>query len=160
MALTSILASTPLRSVLFLSKSVLPTSSSTLFTPNFAIYSRSSCAIKRIKFSTYSGFPMNRFLNSGFCVATPIGHVSRLHTLIITQPNVTNGAVAKPYSSAPKIAAIATSLPLISFPSVSTTTLFLSPFWISVWCVSANPSSQGNPALWIELIGAAPVPPS
>ena len=37
-------------------KSLLPTSSSTVRTPSFAIYSRSSSAIKRIKFSTYSGF--------------------------------------------------------------------------------------------------------
>ena len=55
--------------------------------------------------------------SSGFCVATPTGHVSRLHTLIITQPKVTSGAVANPNSSAPSIAAIATSLPLINLPS-------------------------------------------
>ena len=65
-------------------------------------------------------------------MATPTGHVSKLQTLIITQPIVTSGAVAKPYSSAPSIAAIATSLPLINLPSVSTTTLFLRPFAINV----------------------------
>ena len=32
----------------------------------------------------------NLFLSSGFCVATPNGQVSRLHTLIIAQPRVTS----------------------------------------------------------------------
>ena len=86
--------------------------------------------------------------------------MSKLHTLIITQPIVTNGAVANPNSSAPKAAAIATSLPLISLPSVSITTLSLNPFINRVWWVSARPSSHGNPALYIEFLGAAPVPPS
>ncbi len=82
---------------------------------------------------TYSGFPLKFLRSAGFWVATPTGQVSRLHTRIMTQPIVTNGAVAKPNSSAPKIAAMATSRPLISFPSVSILTLFLSPFMISVW---------------------------
>ena len=141
-------------------KSVRPTSSSTVLTPSFAIYSRSSWAINFIKLTTYSGLPVNLFLSSGFCVAIPTGQVSRLHTLIITQPIVTSGAVANPNSSAPSIAAIATSLPLISLPSVSIITLLRRPFIVSVWWASASPSSQGSPALWIELLGAAPVPPS
>ena len=65
-------------------------------------------------------------------MATPTGHVSRLHTRIITQPIVTSGAVANPNSSAPSAHAIATSRPDISLPSVSITTLFLRPFIISV----------------------------
>ena len=109
-------------------RSVRPTISFRLRTPSFAIYSRSSCAIKRMKFSTYSGLPLKRFLSSGFWVATPTGQVSKLHTLIITQPIVTRGAVAKPNSSAPRSAAIATSRPLISLPSVSMRTRFRSPF--------------------------------
>ena len=116
----------------FFKRSPRPTSSSTVFTPSFAMYSRSSCAIQRIKFSTYSGFPAKRLRSSGFCVAIPAGHVSRLHTRIITHPIVTSGAVAKPNSSAPRHAAIATSRPLISFPSVSILTLFLRPFIRSV----------------------------
>ena len=40
-------------------------------------------AIKRIKFSTYSGLPRNLLRSSGFWVATPTGQVSRLHTRII-----------------------------------------------------------------------------
>ena len=137
-----------------------PTSSSTVLTPSLAIISRSSSAINIIKFITYSGFPAKRFLSSGFCVAIPTGHVSRLQTLIITQPIVTSGAVANPNSSAPRAHAIATSRPVISFPSVSIRTFSLSPLSIRVWCVSASPSSQGSPALWIEDFGAAPVPPS
>ena len=144
----------------FFSSSLCPTISSTVQNPSFAMYSRSSCAMNLIKFSTYSGLPRKRFLSSGFCVATPTGQVSRLQTRIITHPMVISGAVAKPNSSAPSSAAIATSRPLISFPSVSMRTLFRSPFMISVWCVSASPSSHGSPALWMELLGAAPVPPS
>ena len=127
-------------------RSVLPTSSSTVRTPSFAIYSRSSCAANRMKFITYSGLPLNRFRSSGFCVATPTGQVSRLHTRIMTQPIVTSGAVANPNSSAPRIAAIAISRPVISLPSVSRITLLRRSFIISVWCVSARPSSQGSPA--------------
>ena len=141
-------------------RSILPTSSSTVLTPSFDIYSLSSSATNIIKFTMYSLLPLKRFLSSGFCVATPNGQVSRLHTRIIAQPKVTSGAVAKPYSSAPKIAAIATSRPVISLPSVSITTLFLSPFIISVRCASASPNSHGSPALYMELLGAAPVPPS
>ena len=35
-----------------------------------------------------------------------------------------------------------------------------SPARTRVWCVSARPSSHGRPAQWMELSGAAPVPPS
>ena len=141
-------------------RSVRPTISLTVRNPSLDMYSLNSCAIKRMKFSTYSGLPLNLLRSSGFCVATPTGQVSRLHTRIITHPMVTSGAVAKPNSSAPINAAIATSRPLISLPSVSMRTRFLRPFLSSVWCVSASPSSHGSPALWIELLGAAPVPPS
>ena len=56
--------------------------------------------------------------------------------------------------------AMATSRPVISLPSASMTTWVLRPFWIRVWWASATPSSQGRPAPWMELLGAAPVPPS
>ena len=75
-------------------------------------------------------------------------------------PKVTNGAVEKPNSSAPKIAAIATSLPVFNWPSVWRTTLDLKLFITKVWCVSAIPSSQGRPACFIDVNGEAPVPPS
>ena len=90
----------------------------------------------------------------------PTGQVSRLHTRIITQPMHTSGAVAKPNSSAPSMQATATSRPLISLPSASMATRLRRPFSASVWCASATPSSQGSPALWMDVRGAAPVPPS
>ena len=113
-------------------RSERPTSSSTVLIPSLLMYSLSSSAINSMKFFTYSGLPLNLLRSSGFCVATPTGHVSRLHTLIITQPIVTSGAVANPNSSAPSIAAIATSRPVISLPSVSRITLFLRSFFIRV----------------------------
>ena len=131
-----------------------------LLNPSLAMYSLNSSAINSIKFTTYSGFPENLFLSSLFWVAIPTGQVSKLHTLIITHPNDTRGAVANPNSSAPNKAAIATSLPVISLPSVSTLTLSLKSFITSVWCASANPNSHGIPACWIEVLGDAPVPPS
>ena len=53
----------------------------------------------------------------------PTGHVFRWHLRIIMQPRVIKGAVAKPYSSAPSNAAMATSLPVLICPSVWSTTL-------------------------------------
>lgn len=61
-------------------------------------------AMKRIKFTTYSGLPVNRFVvaDSG---GNPTGHEVADH--IITHPiGHPRGAVAKPNSSAPRIAAI------------------------------------------------------
>ena len=89
-----------------------------------------------------------------------MGQVSRLHTRIMTQPRVTRGAVAKPNSSAPSMQAMATSRPVMSLPSVSSTTRERSPLRSRVWWASASPSSQGRPAWWMEVRGAAPVPPS
>ena len=114
------------------SRSVRPISSSTERIPSLAIYSRSSCAMKCMKFTIYSGLPRKRLRSSGFCVAIPIGQVSRLQTLIITQPIVTSGAVANPNSSAPSRAATRTSRPVMSFPSVSKRTLERRPFSMSV----------------------------
>ncbi len=122
--------------------------------------SRRSWATKRMKFSTYSGRPEKRLRSSGFWVAMPAGQVSRLQTLIITQPRTTRGAVAKPNSSAPSIAAIATSRPVISLPSVSTVMRERRLLSSRVWWVSARPSSQGRPAWRKDVRGEAPVPPS
>ena len=70
------------------------------------MYSRTSWAMKRKKFSTNSGCPVKRLRSSGSCVAMPTGQVLRWQTRIITQPETTSGAVAKPNSSAPSSAAI------------------------------------------------------
>ena len=76
------------------------------------------------------------------------------------QPEATRGAVAKPNSSAPNKAAIATSLPVFNWPSHSTTILLRKLFITNVCWASAKPSSQGNPACFKEVRGEAPVPPS
>ena len=78
----------------------------------------------------------------------------------MTHPKATNGAVANPKPSAPSNAAIATSLPDISFPSASSITLLLKLLATNVCWASAKPNSQGTPAFWIDVLGAAPVPPS
>ena len=95
--------------------------------PRAAIYSRSSWATNSMKFTTYSGLPEKRDRSWGFWVAMPAGQVSRLHTRIMQQPRATRGAVAKPNSSAPNSAAMATSRPVISLPSVSSRTRPRSP---------------------------------
>ena len=75
------------------------------------MYSRTSSAMKRKKLTTNSGLPVNCFRSSGSCVAMPTGQVFRWQTRIITQPDTTSGAVAKPNSSAPISAATTTSRP-------------------------------------------------
>jgi hypothetical protein len=72
----------------------------------------------------------------------------------------TSGAVAKPNSSAPRSAAIATSRPVFRPPSVCTRIRPRRSFRTRVCCVSARPTSQGMPAYLIDAWGEAPVPPS
>ena len=110
--------------------------------------------------STNSGFPENFLRSSGFWVAIPTGHVSRWHTRIMMQPETTNGAVAKPNSSAPNSAAITTSRPVFIWPSACTTMRSRKLLSSSVCWVSARPSSHGAPACLSEVRGDAPVPPS
>ena len=62
------------------------------------------------------------------------------------QPVAISGAVEKPISSAPSIAAIATSRPVFSWPSVCTTIRERRSFLSSVCWVSARPISHGTPA--------------
>ena len=76
------------------------------------------------------------------------------------QPKVTRGAVAKPNSSAPIIAAIAMSLPVQIPPSTQIVTLSRSAFVKSAECASASPISQGQQACLMDDSGDAPVPPS
>ena len=89
----------------------------------------------------------------------PTGQVFRWHLRIMTQPSAISGAVAKPNSSAPSKAAMATSRPVFNWPSVCSTTRERRLFITSVWCVSAMPSSHGAPACLMEVSGDAPVPP-
>ena len=88
------------------SSSTWPIASRIVRKPSAASSSRTSSAMNSKKLTTNSGLPVNRARSSGFCVATPTGHVSRWQTRIITQPLTTSGAVAKPNSSAPSSAAI------------------------------------------------------
>ena len=76
------------------------------------------------------------------------------------QPEATRGAVENPNSSAPKRHATATSFPVLSCPSHSSTTLLLKLLITRVCCASAIPSSQGRPACLNDVNGDAPVPPS
>ena len=64
---------------------------------------------------------MNLARRAGSWVAMPTGQVLRWHLRIMMQPMATSGAVEKPNSSAPSSAAMATSRPVWSLPSVWTT---------------------------------------
>ena len=90
----------------------------------------------------------------------PTGQVLRWQTRIITQPETTSGAVAKPNSSAPSSAAMTTSRPVFIWPSTWTTMRSRRPFSSSTCCVSARPSSHGTPPCLMLVSGEAPVPPS
>mmetsp|Transcript_67085 Transcript_67085/g.165485 ORF Transcript_67085/g.165485 Transcript_67085/m.165485 type:complete len:261 (+) Transcript_67085:2542-3324(+) len=143
-----------------LSRSARPTSSVTVFTPSWAMCSRTSSPIIHRKLTTCSGMPLNFLRSSGSCVATPTGHTLRWHLRIMMQPSDTRGAVEKPHSSAPSIMALTTSWPVLSWPSVSRITRSRRSFITRVWCVSARPSSHGRPVDLIPPHWAAPVPPS
>ena len=106
------------------------------------------------------GCPRTSARSSGSWVAMPTGQVLRWQTRIITQPEAISGAVLKPNSSAPSMAATTTSRPVLSWPSTWSTTRLRRP-WATITCwVSASPSSQGTPACLSEESGEAPVPPS
>ncbi len=122
--------------------------------------SRTSSAMNIMKLTTCSGLPSNFLRSTGSCVAMPTGQVLRWQTRIMMQPEATSAALAKPNSSAPSSAAMATSRPVLSCPSVSTRMRPRRSFITSICCVSARPSSQGMPACLIEVSGEAPVPPS
>ena len=93
-----------------------------------------------------SGWPLNLARSTGSCVATPTGQVLRWHLRIMMQPSAISGAVEKPNSSAPSSAPITTSRPVRTPPSTCTAMRPRSRLATSVWCVSARPISQGEPA--------------
>ena len=74
-------------------------------------------------------------------------------------PIATNAVVATPYSSAPIIAAITTSLPVLIPPSVLKVILCLKLFKVNTWFASVNPISHGIPTYLTLVWGVAPVPP-
>ena len=118
--------------------------------------SRTSSAMKRKKFSTNSGLPVNFARSCGSCVAMPTGHVFRWQTRIMMQPITTRGPVEKPYSSAPRSAAMTTSRPVFICPSVCTMMRSRSLFITSTCCVSARPSSHGVPPCLMDVSGRGP----
>src|SRR4051795_10735836 len=89
----------------------------------------------------------------------PTGHVSTWHERTIRQPSAISSAVPKLTSSAPRSAATITSRPVLIPPSTRSRTRPRRPFSASTCCVSASPTSQGSPALLIELSGLAAGPP-
>ena len=142
------------------SMSERPTISLTVLNPSWAIISLISSATMKKKLMTCSGSPANFSLSTGSWVAMPTGQVFLWHFRIIMQPRVMSGAVLKPNSSAPRRAAMATSLPVLSCPSVWRVVRPRRSLATKVWWVSAKPSSQGSPAFFIPVHLDAPVPPS
>ena len=66
-----------------------------------------------------SGWPMKYFERSTACwVATPVAQLFKWQMRRYLQPSATIGAVPKPKLSAPRIAALMTSSPVFSPPSV------------------------------------------
>ena len=120
---------------------------------------RTSSAIAVKYATTCSGVPLNFARSSGRWVAMPVGQLFKWHWRAMAQPIATRAAVPKPYASAPSKAAITTSRPVLSPPSTRTSMRCRSPFSINSACVSASPSSHGEPACLIEDSGEAPVPP-
>ena len=122
--------------------------------------SRTSCAMNRKKFSTYSGRPSNRSRSSGFWVATPTGQVSRWQTRIMMQPDDHQRRGREAELLGAEQAAMTTSRPVLSWPSVCTTIRSRSPLITSVCWVSARPSSHGDAGVLDRGQRQAPVPPS
>ena len=116
-------------------------------------------AINENKLTILSGVPVNLSLNFSSWVHTPTGQVFEWHCLTIIQPIATNAVVATPYSSAPIIAAITTSLPVLIPPSVLKVTLCLKLFNVRTWLASVRPISHGIPTYLTLVWGVAPVPP-
>ena len=90
---------------------------------------------------------------------TPTGQVFEWHCLTIIHPIAISAVVAIPNSSAPIIAAITTSLPVLIPPSVLKVTLCLKLFKVKTWFDSVKPISQGIPTYLTLVWGVAPVPP-
>ena len=103
--------------------------------------------------------PVNFSLIFSSWEQTPTGHVLEWHCRTIIHPIATRLAVPIPNSSAPNIAAMTTSFPVLNPPSVRKITLSLKLLRDKTWWTSLNPSSQGSPVYLILVCGLAPVPP-
>ena len=140
--------------------STCPTISSTVRKPNCAMYSRTSSAMNIMKFTTCSGLPSNFFAQLGILRRDADRAGVEVADAHHDASGAISAALAKPNSSAPEQAAIATSRPVLSWPSVSTRMRPRRSFITRICCVSARPSSHGAPACLIDCSGEAPVPPS
>ena len=103
--------------------------------------------------------PVNFARSAGSCVHTPTGQVFDWHCRTMMQPIAISAAVPIPNSCAPSIAAMTMSRPVLSPPSVRSTTRSRRLFTVSTWCASDRPISHGSPANLIDVTGDAPVPP-
>ena len=121
---------------------------------------RTSSAMNENRLMTFSGVPSNLARNASSWVQMPTGQVLEWHCRTMMQPIATSDAVPMPNSSAPSMAAITTSRPVLRPPSVRSLTVLRSRFSVSTWCASARPSSQGRPTYFTDVCGAAPVPPA
>jgi len=92
---------------------------------------RTSSAMKLNRFITFSGVPSNFLRSASSCVQTPTGHVLLWHCRTMMQPIATRDAVPMPNSSAPSMAAITTSRPVLMPPSVRSRTRWRNRFSIS-----------------------------
>ena len=120
---------------------------------------RTSSATKLNRLMTFSGVPSNLARIAGSWLHTPTGQVLEWHCRTMMQPMATRLAVPMPNSSAPSMAAITTSRPVLMPPSVRSRTRWRSRLSISTWCASVSPISHGAPAYFTLVCGAAPVPP-
>ena len=93
-------------------------------------------------------------------MATPVAQLLRWQIRRYLQPIAIIGPVPNPKDSAPKIAALITSSPVLRPPSACNLTLCRRLLSLRAWCASDRPSSHGDPAYRIEERGLAPVPPS
>ena len=67
---------------------------------------------------TFSGVPVNLARSRSSCTHTPTGHVLEWHWRTMMQPIATRLSVPMPNSSAPRIAAMTISRPVLRPPSV------------------------------------------
>ena len=120
---------------------------------------RTSSAMKLNSAITFSGVPSNLARKASSCEHTPTGQVLLWHCRTMMQPMATRLAVPMPNSSAPSMAAITTSRPVLMPPSVRSFTRCRSRFSVRTWCASDSPISHGSPAYLTLVCGEAPVPP-
>ena len=87
--------------------------------------------MKVMRLMTFSGVPVNFWRSFSSCTHTPTGQVLLWHWRTMMQPIATRLSVPMPNSSAPRIAAITMSRPVLSPPSVRSLTRWRRPLSVS-----------------------------